>query len=81
MEVPHQFHEIGVPITHDGLVPPLEEMARLPIAPIIILGIGELEPLHGPRQRDVAAFHQQMEVIGQQDKGIAGEVIALLVVA
>ncbi len=33
------------------------------------------------RQRDVSAFHQQMEVIGHQDKGIAGEVISLLVVA
>ncbi len=33
------------------------------------------------RQRDDSAFHQQMEVIGHQDKGIASEVIALLVVA
>jgi hypothetical protein len=70
MEIAYQFQEIGVAITEDRLVAPLKHMPGLVVVSVVVLAIGELERLHGSRQRDRAGLQQQMEVIGHQHIGI-----------
>ena len=64
---------------HIGWLCSALETNRLPVAAIVILGRGELEGLHGPRERDLRGSDQQMHVIGHQDAGIAMEAISLAV--
>ena len=75
MQVADQFQMIGISITEQGLIAPLEQMPGFPVAPIVILGMGELERLHRAPKRDLFGFNQQMDVIGHQDKRIAPETI------
>ena len=79
MEVAHQLDQIDVPITEDGVVAPLKQMPALVVPAIVILGVGELQGLHGSGQRDRPPFDQEMHMIGHEDVGIAGQAIPLLV--
>ena len=70
---------IDLLITDDGLVAPLEQLPGFLVATIVVLGIRELEGLHGPGGRHRPGFDQQMHVIGHQHIGIAPEAIPLAV--
>lgn len=64
MQVADQLQKVGIQTTEQGLITPLEQLPCLPVAPIVILGIGELERLHRAPKRDLLGFNQQMYVIG-----------------
>jgi len=73
MNIADQFQEIGILITHDCLVPPLEKMSHLPISPVKILGISKQKGLHDPAQRGPFDLQKKVDVAFHQCVGIETE--------
>jgi len=70
MDISHQFHQIGILLTDNGLIPVLEEMA-VAIVPLIESHHipGQKAP-HAKSQRDLPRFAEQVKVVWQKGPGI-----------
>ena len=49
------------------------------MAPVVSLGVAELDPLHDLGKRHAFGFEQQMDVVGHQDVGEQAKPIALAI--
>ncbi len=77
MKVADQLQKVSIPVTKNRFVPALEEVADAPVTAVIVLGVRRLNTLEDFRERRLAGFEQEMDVVGQQDVGVDSKLIAL----
>jgi len=80
MDIAHQFKQIRISIAQDRFVTALKQVADLAMAPVVSLGVAELDPLHDLGKRHAFGFEQQMDVVGHQDVGEQAKSITLAIV-
>ncbi len=66
MDVAHQFRQVSIRLAEDCFIPPLKQMAHLPILSVVILAVGSQQPMHHAADRVVPHLGQQMNMIRHQ---------------
>ena len=63
MDISHQFHQIGILLTDNGLIPILKKMAVPIVALIEFHHISGQETPHALCQRYLSCFAEEMKVV------------------
>jgi hypothetical protein len=79
MNIFHKGQQVSIPITKDGLVSALKQMAHGRIFPIKVHGIALIDALKYFREGDISHFDQQMNMVHHQNIGIEEKGITILV--